>query len=74
MVRIAVPTPPVDDFAWLPDVVDKLAAKHNVTQDKAKDVSFDRLRYRYVESGHRMSLNQAHYRKGEAATCHRQGR
>ena len=43
----------IDDFIWLPDIVDKLAVKHNVTQDEAEDVFFNRPRYRFVESGHR---------------------
>ena len=43
----------IDDFVWLPDIVDKLAAKHNVTQDEVEDVFFNRPRYRFVESGRR---------------------
>jgi uncharacterized DUF497 family protein len=43
----------IDDFIWLPDVVEKLAVKHNVTQDEAEEVFFNRPRYRFVESGYR---------------------
>ena len=43
----------IDDFIWLPDIIDKLAVKHNVSQDEAEDVFFNRPRYRFVESGHR---------------------
>jgi hypothetical protein len=43
----------IDDFIWLPDIVDKLAIKHNVSQDQAEDVFFNRPRYRFVETGHR---------------------
>ena len=43
----------IDDFIWLPDIVEKLAFKHDVTQDEAEDVFFNRPRYRFVESGHR---------------------
>jgi hypothetical protein len=43
----------IDDFIWLPDVVEKLAVKHSVTQDEVEEVFFDRPRYRFVESGHR---------------------
>ena len=43
----------IDDFIWLPDIVDKLAVKHNVTQDEAEDVFFNRPRYRFVEAGYR---------------------
>jgi uncharacterized DUF497 family protein len=43
----------IDDFIWLPDIVEKLAVKHDVTQDEVEDVFFNRPRYRFVESGHR---------------------
>jgi uncharacterized DUF497 family protein len=43
----------IDDFIWLPDIVEKLAVKHNVTQDEVEDVFFNRPNYRFVESGHR---------------------
>jgi len=43
----------IDDFVWLPDVLEKLAVKHGVTQDEAEEVFFNRPRYRFVESGHR---------------------
>ena len=42
----------IDDFIWLPDVLDKLAVKHNVTEEEAEAVFFDRPQYRFVESGH----------------------
>jgi len=43
----------IDDFTWLPDIVDKLAVKHQVTQDEVEEVFFNRPQYRFVESGHR---------------------
>ncbi len=43
----------IDDFIWLPDIVDKLAVKHHVTQDEVEEVFFDQPRYRFVESGYR---------------------
>jgi len=43
----------IDDFIWLPDIVEKLAVKHQVTQDEAEEVFFNKPRYRFVESGHR---------------------
>jgi uncharacterized DUF497 family protein len=43
----------IDDFIWLPDIVEKLIVKHGVTQDEAEEVFFDRPRYRFVEAGHR---------------------
>lgn len=42
----------IDDFLWLPDIIDKLSVKHNVTQDEAEEVFFNRPQYRFVESGH----------------------
>ncbi len=43
----------IDDFIWLPDIVDKLVIKHHVTQDEVEEVFFNIPRYRFVESGHR---------------------
>ncbi len=43
----------IDDFIWLPDIIEKLAVKHHVTQDEAEEVFFNKPRYRFVESGHR---------------------
>lgn len=43
----------IDDFIWFPDVVDKLAIKHQVSQNEAEEVFFNRPRYRFVESGTR---------------------
>ncbi len=42
----------IDDFVWLPDIIDKLIVKHHVSQDKVEDVFFNRPRYRFVESGY----------------------
>jgi hypothetical protein len=44
----------IDDFIWLPDIVEKLAVKHRITQDEAEEVFFNRPQYRFVESGHRL--------------------
>lgn len=43
----------IDDFIWLPDILDKLAVKHNVTQDEVEELFFNEPRYRFVESGRR---------------------
>jgi uncharacterized DUF497 family protein len=43
----------IDDFIWLPDVVEKLAVKHHVTPDEVEEVFFNRPRYFFVESGYR---------------------
>ena len=44
----------VDDFVWLPDIVDKLAAKHHVTQDEAEEIFFNKPLFRFVESGYQV--------------------
>ena len=43
----------IDDFIWLPDIIEKLAVKHRVTQDEVEEIFFNRPQYRFVESGHR---------------------
>lgn len=47
----------IDDFIWLPEIIDKLARKHHVSQDEAEEVFFNRPRFRFVESGHREGEN-----------------
>jgi hypothetical protein len=42
----------IDDFIWLPDILEKLASKHHVTQDEVEEVFFNQPRYRFVEPGH----------------------
>ncbi len=42
----------IDDFIWLPSILDKVEVKHQVSQDEAEEVFFNRPRYRFVESGH----------------------
>jgi hypothetical protein len=43
----------IDDFIWLPDIIEKLASRHQVTEDDAEEIFFNQPRYRFVESGHR---------------------
>ena len=43
----------IDDFIWLPDILDKLAVKHHVTQEEVEEIFFNRPRYRFVELGYR---------------------
>lgn len=43
----------IDDFIWLPDILDKMAVKHHVTQDEVEEVFFNKPKYRFVESGYR---------------------
>jgi len=42
----------IDDFIWLPDIADKIAIKHNVFQEEAEEVFFNKPKYRFVESGY----------------------
>jgi len=41
----------IDDFIWLPDIVEKIAVKHQVLQDEVEEVFFDRPLFRFVELG-----------------------
>ncbi len=41
----------IDDFIWLPHIVDKLAAKHGVIPEEAEEIFFNRPRFRFVERG-----------------------
>ncbi len=43
----------INDFIWLPDILEKLAVKHHVSQDEAEEVFFNQPRYRFVEAGNR---------------------
>ncbi|MBU0701846.1 BrnT family toxin [bacterium] len=43
----------IDNFIWLPDILEKLAVKHQVTQDESEEVFFNHPQYRFVESGYR---------------------
>lgn len=47
----------IDDFVWLPDIVEKLEGKHNVTQDEVEEVFFAQPLFRFVESGNRPGEN-----------------
>ncbi len=46
----------IDDFIWLPSILDKVETKLQLSQDEDEEVFFNRPRYRFVESG---------YQKGE---------
>ena len=41
----------IDDFIWLPSILDKVEVKHQVSQDEVEEVFFNRPRYRFVELG-----------------------
>ncbi|MDX2040292.1 MAG: BrnT family toxin [Acidobacteriota bacterium] len=40
------------DFIWLPEIIEKLAVKHHVTQDETEETFFNRPKYRFAETGH----------------------
>jgi uncharacterized protein len=42
----------IDNFVWLPDIIEKLITKHNITQDEAEEVFFNRPQFRFVEKGY----------------------
>jgi len=43
----------IDEFVWLPNIIEKLEIKHHVSQDEVEEVFFNAPKYRFVESGHR---------------------
>ena len=43
----------IDELIWLPQIVEKLAVKHNVTQKEVEDVTAHQPRIRWQEAGHR---------------------
>ncbi|QTA80852.1 Putative toxin-antitoxin system, toxin component, type II BrnT [Desulfonema limicola] len=47
----------IDDFIWLPDIIEKLIVKHNITQDEVEEVFFNRPHFRFVEKGNRKDEN-----------------
>lgn len=47
----------VDDFIWLPAIIEKLHSKHSVTQEEAEEVFFNRPKFRFVETGYRENEN-----------------
>lgn len=44
----------IDDFIWLPEVIEKLAARHQVTQEEVEETFFNGPQFRFVESGYRV--------------------
>lgn len=42
----------VDDFLWLPAIIEKLLAKHQVTQEEAEEIFFNVPHFRFVERGY----------------------
>ena len=44
----------IDDFIWLPDILEKLAVKHQLTQNEVEDVFYNGPRYLFIELGYRV--------------------
>ena len=42
----------IDDFVWLPDIIEKLESKHRVLPEEVEEVFFNRPHFRFVERGH----------------------
>jgi uncharacterized DUF497 family protein len=42
----------IDDFIWLPDIIEKLESKHRVLPEEVEEVFFNRPHFRFVEKGH----------------------
>ena len=42
----------VDDLIWMPGIVEKLVAVHEVTEDEVEEVFRNRPRFRFIEFGH----------------------
>jgi uncharacterized DUF497 family protein len=42
----------IDDFIWLPDIIEKLEIKHRVSPEEVEEVFFNRPHFRFVEKGH----------------------
>lgn len=40
----------IDDFIWLPNIVEKIMVKHQVSQEEAEEVFFNKPRFRFVET------------------------
>ena len=43
----------INEFVWLPDIVDKIEVKHHLDQGEVEQVFFNRPQYWFVERGYR---------------------
>jgi uncharacterized DUF497 family protein len=41
----------IDDFIWLPTIVEKLMVKHHLNPEEVEEVFIGKPRFKYVESG-----------------------
>jgi hypothetical protein len=42
----------IDDIIWLPQVIDKLDWKHNVSPEEVEEILFSKPMFRKVQKGH----------------------
>lgn len=42
----------IDDFVWMPNILEKLTIKHQVEPEEVKEIFFNRPRFRFIELGH----------------------
>lgn len=47
----------IKNVIWLDEIVDKLAQKHNVSQNEVRDIIKTSKHFRFVEKGHRRGEN-----------------
>jgi uncharacterized protein len=47
----------VSGIIWLDEIVEKIARKHRVTQDEAREILTGPSHFRFVEKGHRTGEN-----------------
>ncbi len=43
----------IDDFIWLPNIIDKFEVKHHFLQDEVEKVFFNCPLFQFIERGHR---------------------
>jgi uncharacterized DUF497 family protein len=43
----------IEGLLWLPDIIEKLATKHGVSEEEVEEVLLGDPRFRFVERGHR---------------------
>ena len=47
----------IDDFIWLPDIIEKLISKHGISPDEVEEVFFNKPQFRFVEKGNKKDEN-----------------
>ena len=47
----------IKGLIWIDEIIDKLAKKHNVSQDEVWEILSNRPYFRFVEKGHRSGEN-----------------